>query len=183
MSTMRTARSRNAATWPWSIWSPCRKRDDILEKLHHHGGDLAYKGRVDLTSDMTGHDDERLLQMIANHKHYTGLATGRADAGALGRAPAEIRQGHAGRVPPGAAGDGAHAYGCRGGIGWVGEGGPIARALAGGERWLKTSLVWRICSARRSISRRRRSRCQCRFSRWRDALPSDPISRRPRKRW
>ncbi len=51
---------------------PVPEEDDILEKLHHHGGDLAYKGRVDLTSDMTGHDDERLLQMISNHRHYTG---------------------------------------------------------------------------------------------------------------
>ena len=56
---------------------PVPEEDDIMEKLHHHGGDLAYKGRVDLTSDMTGHDDERLLQMISNHRHYTGsgLAT------------------------------------------------------------------------------------------------------------
>jgi len=55
---------------------PVPEEDDLLEKLHHHGGDLAYKGRVDVSSDMTGHDDERLFQLISNHLHYTG--SGRA---------------------------------------------------------------------------------------------------------
>jgi glutamate synthase (NADPH/NADH) large chain len=31
------------------------EEDDLLEKLHHHGGDLEHKGRVDLSSDMTRH--------------------------------------------------------------------------------------------------------------------------------
>ncbi|MEO4041530.1 glutamate synthase large subunit [Hoeflea sp. CAU 1731] len=51
---------------------PLPEEDDILEELHHHGGDLAHKGRVDVTGDMTGHDQERLYQLIANHLHYTG---------------------------------------------------------------------------------------------------------------
>ncbi len=51
---------------------PVPEEDDILEELHHHGGDLAHKGRVDVTGDMTGHDQERLYQLIANHLHYTG---------------------------------------------------------------------------------------------------------------
>jgi glutamate synthase (NADPH/NADH) large chain len=51
---------------------PVPEEDDILEELHHHGGDLAHKGRVDVTDDMTGHDEERLYQLIANHIHYTG---------------------------------------------------------------------------------------------------------------
>jgi len=29
-------------------------------------------GRVDVTGDMTRHDDERLYQLISNHLHYTG---------------------------------------------------------------------------------------------------------------
>jgi hypothetical protein len=33
------------------------EEDDILEKLHHHGGDLAHKGRVDVSGDMTRHDE------------------------------------------------------------------------------------------------------------------------------
>ena len=48
------------------------EEDDLLEKLHHHGGDLMHKGRVDVSSDMNRHDEERLYQLIANHMHYTG---------------------------------------------------------------------------------------------------------------
>ncbi|MEM7068573.1 MAG: glutamate synthase large subunit [Pseudomonadota bacterium] len=51
---------------------PVPEEDALLEKLHHHGGDLAHKGRVDITSDMTRHDEERLYQLIQNHMHYTG---------------------------------------------------------------------------------------------------------------
>jgi glutamate synthase (NADPH/NADH) large chain len=51
---------------------PVPEEDDILEKLHHHGGDLAHKGRVDVSGDMTRHDEERLVQMISNHRHLTG---------------------------------------------------------------------------------------------------------------
>ena len=55
---------------------PVPEEDDILEKLHHHGGDLAHKGRVDVSGNMTRHDEERLVQLISNHMHYTG--SGRA---------------------------------------------------------------------------------------------------------
>lgn len=51
---------------------PVPEEDDMLEKLHHHGGDLMHKGRVDVSGDMTRHDDERLYQLISNHLHYTG---------------------------------------------------------------------------------------------------------------
>lgn len=51
---------------------PVPEEDDMLEKLHHHGGDLMHKGRVDVSANMTHHDEERLAQMIANHHHYTG---------------------------------------------------------------------------------------------------------------
>ena len=51
---------------------PVPEEDDMLEKLHHHGGDLMHKGRVDVSGDMTRHDEERLYQLIANHLHYTG---------------------------------------------------------------------------------------------------------------
>ncbi|MDM9620690.1 glutamate synthase large subunit [Rhizobium sp. S96] len=51
---------------------PVPEEDDMLEKLHHHGGDLAHKGRVDVSGDMTRHDEERLYQLISNHLHYTG---------------------------------------------------------------------------------------------------------------
>ncbi len=51
---------------------PVPEEDDILEKLHHRGGDLMHKGRVDITSNMNRHDEERLYQLITNHMHYTG---------------------------------------------------------------------------------------------------------------
>ncbi len=53
---------------------PVPEEDDLLEKLHHHGGDLAHKGRVDVSSNMNRHDDERLYQLVSNHLHYTGSA-------------------------------------------------------------------------------------------------------------
>ncbi|WP_419914801.1 glutamate synthase large subunit [Hoeflea sp.] len=56
---------------------PVPEEDDILEELHHHGGDLAHKGRVDVSGDMTRHDEERLFQLISNHVHYTGSERGR----------------------------------------------------------------------------------------------------------
>lgn len=56
---------------------PVPEEDDLLEKLHHHGGDLQHKGRVNVSSDMTGHDDERLYQLISNHFHYTGSSRAR----------------------------------------------------------------------------------------------------------
>ena len=31
-----------------------------------------HKGRVDITSNMNRHDEERLYQLITNHMHYTG---------------------------------------------------------------------------------------------------------------
>src|SRR5690606_6463538 len=51
---------------------PVPEEDELLERLHHHGGDLDHKGRVDVTSDMSKHDDERLHALIQNHLRYTG---------------------------------------------------------------------------------------------------------------
>ncbi|SKA12409.1 glutamate synthase large subunit [Consotaella salsifontis] len=56
---------------------PVPEEDDLLEKLHHHGGDLQHKGRVDVTASMTGHDEERLYKLIANHVDHTDSARGR----------------------------------------------------------------------------------------------------------
>ena len=57
---------------------PVPEEDDMMEKLHHHGGDLDYKGRVSVDGDMTSHDEERLYQLISNHVHHTGSERGRA---------------------------------------------------------------------------------------------------------
>ena len=55
---------------------PVVEEDDLLEKLHHHGGDVETKGRVDVSSDMTHHDDERLRTLIAAHVEHTGSSRG-----------------------------------------------------------------------------------------------------------
>ncbi|GHD11525.1 glutamate synthase large subunit [Tianweitania populi] len=57
---------------------PVPEEDDMLEKLHHHGGDLMHKGRVDVSGDMTRHDEERLVKLISNHAHYTGSTRAKA---------------------------------------------------------------------------------------------------------
>ncbi len=56
---------------------PVEEEDMLLERLHHHGGDIDWKGRVDVTN-MTSHDDERLHQLISKHVHYTGSERGQA---------------------------------------------------------------------------------------------------------
>ena len=56
---------------------PVAEEDDLLEELHHHGGDIEWHGRVDVSADMTRHDDERLHQLISNHLHYTGSTRAR----------------------------------------------------------------------------------------------------------
>ena len=51
---------------------PVPEEDELLERLHHHGGDLEFKGRIDVEQNMSIHDDERLYQLIATHQHHTG---------------------------------------------------------------------------------------------------------------
>ena len=43
-----------------------------MQSAYHQGGDLIVHGRVDIMSDMTRFDAERLRQLIANHLKYTG---------------------------------------------------------------------------------------------------------------
>jgi glutamate synthase (NADPH/NADH) large chain len=56
---------------------PVPEEDELLEKLHHHGGDIEFHGRVDVSPDMTTHDEERLLTLIRNHQRYTGSTRAR----------------------------------------------------------------------------------------------------------
>ncbi|KKB11843.1 glutamate synthase [Devosia geojensis] len=57
---------------------PVPEEENLMRKIHHHGGDLEWHGRVDISGDMTKHDDERLQQLIANHLHYTGSTRAKA---------------------------------------------------------------------------------------------------------
>ncbi len=51
---------------------PVVEEEDLMRRFHHHGGDLEWHGRVDVSGDMSRHDDERLRQLLINHLHYTG---------------------------------------------------------------------------------------------------------------
>ena len=51
---------------------PVEEEEDLMRRLHHHGGDLETKGRIDILANMSGHDEERLLHLISNHLAYTG---------------------------------------------------------------------------------------------------------------
>ena len=51
---------------------PVVEEEDLMRRFHHHGGDLEWHGRVDISADMSRYDDERLRQLLANHVHYTG---------------------------------------------------------------------------------------------------------------
>ncbi|HTV71167.1 MAG TPA: glutamate synthase large subunit [Rhizobiaceae bacterium] len=51
---------------------PVPEEDELMERLHHHGGDMETKGRIDVMANMSGMDAERLHQLIENHFEYTG---------------------------------------------------------------------------------------------------------------
>jgi len=51
---------------------PVEEEEDLMRRLHHHGGDLETKGRIDILANMSVHDEERLLHLISNHLAYTG---------------------------------------------------------------------------------------------------------------
>ena len=89
---------------------PIPSENQVMERSRHQTGDLESHGLVDFT-DMTRFDEERLYQLIENHLHYTGSTRAKADPRRLGDLSAEIRQGDAGRISPGAGGDGAPAVG------------------------------------------------------------------------
>jgi glutamate synthase (NADPH) large chain len=53
---------------------PVQEEEDLMERLHHHGGDLEHKGRIDIQGDMSGHDEERLMRILGDHLRNTGSA-------------------------------------------------------------------------------------------------------------
>jgi glutamate synthase (NADPH/NADH) large chain len=56
---------------------PVSAEHEAMERLAHQGPDLETHGLVDVMSDMTRHDNERVRQLIENHLHYTGSARAR----------------------------------------------------------------------------------------------------------
>lgn len=57
---------------------PVPEEEELTQRLYHHGGDLEFKGRIDVMANMSGYDAERLHQLIANHLKYTGSARAQA---------------------------------------------------------------------------------------------------------
>ena len=53
---------------------PVYEEEMLMQRVHHQGGDLLFKGRVELFNEMTRLDAERLLQLVHNHERYTGSA-------------------------------------------------------------------------------------------------------------
>jgi len=54
---------------------PITAEEDVMEKLSNgHGGELESHGLVEIMSDMTKYDAERLHQLIVRHGHYTNSA-------------------------------------------------------------------------------------------------------------
>ncbi len=53
---------------------PVQGEEDMMLKFHNRGGDLEGHGKVDVMSDMSRYDSERLHQLIANHARYTNSA-------------------------------------------------------------------------------------------------------------
>src|SRR5690606_1163189 len=51
---------------------PVTEEDDLLERVHHRGGDIEHKGLIDVMADMSRPDAERLHQLTANHPRFTG---------------------------------------------------------------------------------------------------------------
>ncbi len=56
---------------------PVEEEDDLMRRFHQDG-DLETKGRVDILADMSGHDEERLSQLLTNHLKYTGSPRAKA---------------------------------------------------------------------------------------------------------
>ncbi len=51
---------------------PIPEEELLSERIHHAAGDLEMHGLVDILSDMTHHDAERLHALIARHRTFTG---------------------------------------------------------------------------------------------------------------
>jgi glutamate synthase (NADPH/NADH) large chain len=52
--------------------APVPEEEEISEKIYGHANDLEAHGRVDISSDMTRYDAERLKILITRHARFTG---------------------------------------------------------------------------------------------------------------
>ena len=56
---------------------PVPEEDAALEAMEHQGGDLETHGKVDIRSDMTRFDAQRLKVLVEQHLHYTDSSVAR----------------------------------------------------------------------------------------------------------
>ena len=63
---------RNRCNMSMVEFEPVPEEEELMQRVHNQGGDLLFAGRVELMSEMTRRDAERLMQLIANHERYTG---------------------------------------------------------------------------------------------------------------
>jgi glutamate synthase (NADPH/NADH) large chain len=57
---------------------PVPEEEELNARIYGHAGDLETSGRVDVLSDMTRFDAQRLHQLITDHAHYTGSERAKA---------------------------------------------------------------------------------------------------------
>ena len=120
---------------------PVAAEEELMQRLHHSGGDLEGHGRVDVMGDMN-----RLRCRAAAPADRQSCALHRLDARArdprqLGRLSAEIPQGHAGRIPPRARRT-RRAEEQRAAAGGGRVSAPLAARQGGAFHWPTTDLAW-----------------------------------------
>jgi glutamate synthase (NADPH/NADH) large chain len=57
---------------------PVPEEEELNRRVYGHMADLETHGRVDVMTDMTRFDAQRLYRLIANHARYTGSARAQA---------------------------------------------------------------------------------------------------------
>jgi glutamate synthase (NADPH/NADH) large chain len=57
---------------------PVPAEEDVNERTYHHRNDLETSGRVEILTDMTQFDAERLRYLIGQHVRFTGSERGKA---------------------------------------------------------------------------------------------------------
>jgi len=90
MCSTRTAASRSAATCRWSTRTRAREEEASWDH-YHQAGDLDHHGRVDVMSDMSRYDGERLHSAHRQPRALYQFEARRNPRG-LGRLPAKFRK-------------------------------------------------------------------------------------------
>ena len=85
---------------------PVPAEEDVNERFYHHRHDLETHGRVEILTDLTRFDAERLRCLIGQHARYHRLAARGRNPRRLEEVLRDVPQGDAGRVPPRACRDG-----------------------------------------------------------------------------